>query len=120
MLAHTYKRIGTWLFFLTFLTALFLSFFITQTWDGTSIQSIVLEVIAFLALVLIAFAKEKEDDEYINHLRFRSISVTVLLSFIYALADSFVFTVNHLLIMEIFQIQLIVYILVFKVLKKLQ
>jgi hypothetical protein len=120
MLKHIYKRIGTWLFFLTFLTAVLLSSLNTNNWASGSLKSTILEVIAFIALVLISFSRDKSDNEYLNHLRFRSIAITILLSFIYALADSFIFTVSHLLIMEVFQIQLIVYILVFNLLKNIQ
>ncbi|MTI38614.1 hypothetical protein [Fulvivirga lutimaris] len=120
MLRHIYKRIGIWLFFLTFLTAVLLSFQNTNDWASKSVKSTLLEVFAFIALGLISFSSDKNDNEYLNYLRFRSIAITVLLSFIYALADSFIFTVSHLLIMEVFQIQLIVYILVFNLLKKIQ
>lgn len=120
MLKYTYKRIGVSLLFLTFLIALLFSTLSVNNWDSKSLQSVIFEVIAFVALGLIAFSRDKRDNEYLNHLRFRSIVITVLLSFIYALADSFVFNVSHLQIMEVFQIQLVVYILVFHLLKKIQ
>lgn len=120
MLKHTYKRVGIWLLFFTFLTALILSFLNTSNWGAPAMHSITLEVLGFLSLVLIAFSQEKGDNEYFNFIRFRSVAVTVLLSFAYALIDSFIFTVDHLLIMEIFQIQLLVYIVVFNLLKRIQ
>lgn len=118
MLKYSFKRLGVWLLILTFLFAVFITTLTAKTWEPTSLYGVVFEMLGFISLSLIAFSREKRDDEFLNHLRIRSIIITVLLSFIYAIFDSFFFHVSHLLIMEIFQLQILVYIIVFNILKR--
>lgn len=119
MLAHTYKRIGIWFFVAILIAAIVAAFFpFNETPDPRSLFARIMESLALLALGLIAFSKEKIDDEYLRYVRGRCIMITAVLSFIYALIDSFFFQVHHLMILEILQIQVLFYLLIFHLLKR--
>lgn len=118
MLKYSYKLVGVWMFILTFLTALAINSIASKSWDSTDLPAIILEALGFVSLAIIAFSREKKDDEYLNRLRFKSICITVLFSFLYAILDSFFFGVNHLMIMEVLQIQILLYIVLFNILRR--
>jgi hypothetical protein len=118
MLKHSFKIYGIWGLVLTFIAAIIIASVKPESWNLTSLYGITIEILGFLSLAIIAFSKEEKDDEYLTHIRTKSIYFTVLLSFIYAILDSYFFVISHLMIMEVFQFQILAYILIFNILKR--
>lgn len=93
LLPHIYKRIG-WFMAIPFLVVgFFLSFFenqfdkITQNWpknldfDGDFLDEIIC-IGLIVGMLLVAFSREKTEDEYINKVRLESLQLSVLINYL--------------------------------------
>lgn len=117
MLPNEFKKIGFFMFLATYVFVVIQNLVIPSMSYNNAFPNII-EVIGFICLALIAFSKERIDDEFLNHLRIRIIVMVILLTFSYSLLDIFIFKIKHLYILEILQIQLLVYIILFHLFKR--
>lgn len=92
LLPHTYKKIGWFITIPLLLIGIFLfplgeklTFLSQPNWLDTFPGQYTDEVIAaglIIGMLLIAFSKEKTEDEYINKIRLESLQISVLINYL--------------------------------------